>query len=269
MSQSVTRATDLTGTLVLKHDRRFLLSDAFGDLRTDSRGLGLYEGDTRVLSRLELRIDGQRPLVLRTGTSAGFRGVIQMTNPDLARNPLEQGDAAGTLARQSLGIVRERLVSDAFDDRVRIHNYTMHPGRCLLTLALDADFADIFEVRGVRRPSRGERAPAAVGAQEVRFEYRGLDGRLRRTLVAVSEPATRLPLGAADGAGHGRHRRRRASCSASTGPSQRAATGRSRCGSPPRCCPWAGARADGGSSRRPRPATPRRATGHGTRRPPP
>jgi len=203
VSQSVTRATDLTGTLVLKHDRRFLLSDAFGDLRTDSRGLGLYEGDTRVLSRLELRIDGQRPLVLRTGTSAGFRGVIQMTNPDLARNPLEQGDAAGTLARQSLGIVRERLVSDAFDDRVRIHNYTMHPGRCLLTLALDADFADIFEVRGVRRPSRGERAPAAVGAQEVRFEYRGLDGRLRRTLVAVSEPATRLPLGAADGAGHG------------------------------------------------------------------
>jgi glycogen debranching enzyme len=184
---------------VLKHDRRFLMSDAFGDIRTDQRGLGLYEGDTRVLSRLELRIDGHRPLVLRTGTGAGYRSTIQMTNPDLARNPLEKGDALAMLARQSLGIVRERLVSDDLEDRIRIHNYTMHPERCLLTLTLDADFADIFEVRGVRRATRGERAPAAVDAQAVRFEYHGLDGRTRRPLVTVSEPATQMPPEPADG----------------------------------------------------------------------
>ena len=170
MSEQVTRATDLTGTLVLKHDRRFLLSDAFGDIRTDDRGLGLYLGDTRVLSRLELRLDGHRPLVLRTGTGAGYRSTIQMTNPDLARNPLEKADASAMLARQSLGIVRERLVADGLDERVRIHNYTLHTERCLVTLVLDADFADIFEVRGMRRPARGERAPAVVDPQEVRFE---------------------------------------------------------------------------------------------------
>ncbi|MET0773180.1 MAG: glycogen debranching N-terminal domain-containing protein, partial [Candidatus Limnocylindrales bacterium] len=192
MSDQVTRATDLTGTLVLKHDRLFLLSDAFGDLKTDERGLGLYTGDTRVLSRLELRIDGLRPLVLRTGTGAGYACTIQMTNPDLARNPLEKGDRTAMLARQSLGIVRERRVSDGgLDDRVRVHNYTMHPERCVLTLALDADFADIFEVRGVRREARGERAPALVDADVVSFEYRGLDGRVRRTRVQVSEPPTR------------------------------------------------------------------------------
>ncbi|MFN8519155.1 MAG: glycogen debranching N-terminal domain-containing protein [Chloroflexota bacterium] len=195
MSEQVTRATDLTGTLVLKHDRRFLLSDAFGDVRVDARGLGLYEGDTRVLSRLELRIDGHRPLVLRTGTGAGYRSTIQMTNPDLARNPLEKGDASAMLARQSLGIVRERLVSEALEDRVRIHNFTMHPERCLLTVALDADFADIFEVRGVRRAARGERAPASVGSDEVRFEYRGLDGLVRRTVVTVSEAGTPMVPG--------------------------------------------------------------------------
>jgi glycogen debranching enzyme len=205
VSDQVTRATDLTGTLVLKHDRRFLVSDAFGDIKTDQRGLGLYAGDTRVLSRLELRIDGHRPLVLRTGTAAGFRNTIQMTNPDLARNPLEKGDAAAMLARQSLGIVRERSISDGLDERVRIHNYTMHPERCQVTLALDADFADIFEVRGVRRPARGERAPATVEAQDIGFEYRGLDGHIRRTWVHVSEPGVRVDDGSgtagdADGA---------------------------------------------------------------------
>lgn len=201
MSEQVTRATDLTGTLVLKHDRLFLITDAFGDIRTDQRGLGLYTGDTRVLSRLELRIDGHRPLVLRTGTGAGYAGTIQMTNPDLTRNPLEKGDASATLARQSLGIVRERRVVDGLDERVRIHNYTMHVDRCLLTLTLDADFADIFEVRGVRRPARGERAPAEVDAQEVLFTYRGLDDRLRRTRVELSEPGARLDTEAPPDAG--------------------------------------------------------------------
>ncbi len=193
MSDQVTRATDLTGTLVLKHDRLFLLSDAFGDLKPDQRGLGLYTGDTRVLSRLELRIDDHRPLVLRTGTGAGYACTIQMTNPDLARNPLEKGDRTAMLARQSLGIVRERRVSDGgLDELVRVHNYTMHPERCVLSLALDADFADIFEVRGVQREARGERAPASVDTDGVSFEYRGLDGRLRRTRVQVSEHATRV-----------------------------------------------------------------------------
>ena len=198
MSEQVTRATDLTGTLVLKHDRRFLLSDAFGDIRTDDRGLGLYLGDTRVLSRLELRLDGHRPLVLRTGTGAGYRSTIQMTNPDLARNPLEKADASAMLARQSLGIVRERLVADGLDERVRIHNYTLHTERCLVTLVLDADFADIFEVRGMRRPARGERAPAVVDPQEVRFEYRGLDDRTRWTVVTLSEPGTQMPIATTD-----------------------------------------------------------------------
>ncbi|HEV8054417.1 MAG TPA: glycogen debranching N-terminal domain-containing protein, partial [Candidatus Limnocylindrales bacterium] len=54
----IARATDLTGVLVLKHDTLFLTSDSFGDVHPDSRGLGLYAGDTRVLSHYELRING-------------------------------------------------------------------------------------------------------------------------------------------------------------------------------------------------------------------
>ncbi len=170
--EHVQRATDLTGTLVLKHDRCFLLSDPYGDVRRDQRGLGLYLGDTRVLSRYELRLDDHRPVVLRTGGSASWRGTIQMTNPDLVRNPIDKGDAAAVLTRQSLGIVRDRIITDAFEERIRVHNYTLHPERCLLTLALDADYADIFEVRGVDRAARGERQPTEIAGEPHRVRVR-------------------------------------------------------------------------------------------------
>ena len=189
VSAPIVRATDLTGTLVLKHDILFLLTDAYGDVHPDARGLGFYQGDTRMLSRYELRINGSRPLVLRTGGGAGYAGVIQMTNPDLARSPLEKGDAEDVLRRQSLGIVRERLISDGFDERIRVHNYTTHPERCRVTLHLDADYADIFEVRGVVRKERGTRLPDRVEGDRLAFAYRGTDERIRRTVLVLSEAA--------------------------------------------------------------------------------
>ena len=223
VGEPIQRATDLTGTLVLKHDRCFLLSDAFGDVRRDQRGLGLYLGDTRVLSRYELRLDGQRPVVLRTSGSASWRGTIQMTNPDLARNPMDKGDAAAVLSRQSLGIVRERIIADAFEERIRVHNYTLHPERCLLTLGLDADFADIFEVRG-RERAAPRRAPADGG------HARGSSGSATPASTSGSGgPGSRSPTPARragvapaedpDGVGSGRAARH------STGASRRAASG--------------------------------------------
>jgi glycogen debranching enzyme len=188
-AESLIRVTDLTGTLVLKHDALFLLSDAWGDVRPDNRGLGLYQGDTRILSRYELRIDEQRPVVLRTGGAASWGGTIQMTNPDLSRNPEDKTDPEAVLRRQSLGIVRERLLSDGFDERIELRNYTLHPQRCRLTLRLDADFADIFEVRGAHRERPGEHLPTESDLDGVTFTYRGADARTRIVRVALGERA--------------------------------------------------------------------------------
>jgi glycogen debranching enzyme len=191
--EPIQRATDLTGTLVLKHDILFLVSDAFGDMHPDSRGLGLYLGDTRVLNRYELRVNGARPAVLRTGGGAGYGGTIQLTNPDIARNPIEKGDAATVLLRQSLGIVRERLLSDGLGERIRIQNYTTHAERCRVSLRVDADYADIFEVRGVVRGARGQRLPDLCEEDRVVFSYLGVDGRVRRTYLRFSERPRVMP----------------------------------------------------------------------------
>ena len=60
----VIKATDLGATAVLRLGALTLVADPFGDVRPDSRGLGLYLGDTRVLSTLTVLVDGRRPTLL-------------------------------------------------------------------------------------------------------------------------------------------------------------------------------------------------------------
>ena len=65
----------------------------------------------------------------------------------------------------------------------------MKPVEETLLLWVDADFADIFEVRGVQRARRGERVPVVAGPDALAFGYRGLDGVERRTRVRCEPPA--------------------------------------------------------------------------------
>jgi glycogen debranching enzyme len=198
----ILRATDLTGVHVLKHDNLFMLSSAHGDVRPDGRGLGLYDSDTRILSTYDLRLNGVPPVVLRAGRAASFQSTIQLTNPDLFADPSrEVDDAEIVLRRQSLGIVRKRVLANGFREQITITNYTTERERALLTLSLDADYADIFELRGVVRAKRGDRLPNALGQGRVTFAYRGLDGLVRRTHIDMSPPMTLIRGGEPDAFG--------------------------------------------------------------------
>lgn len=182
----IVRASDLTGVHVLKHEDLFMLSNAHGDVRPDGRGLGLYNGDTRLLSTYDLRLNGQHPLVLRAGPAASYRSAIQMANPDQVSRVSEPDGSEIVLRRHSLGVVRERAIGDGFAERISVTNYTTRAERARLTLTLDADYADIFELRGLVRERRGERLENKVEPSVVTFAYRGLDNVERRTHVRVS-----------------------------------------------------------------------------------
>jgi glycogen debranching enzyme len=187
----IVRATDLTGVHILKHDNLFMLCDAYGDIHVDGRGLGLYERDTRVLSVYELRLNGIRPVVLRTGPAVDYRGTIQLTNPDQFSEDEDPTDRAEmVLRRHSLGMVRERVIGGGFGERITIRNYTTGPERARLTLKLDADYADIFELRGLVRDKRGERLPNGGDPSLITFAYRGVDDAVRRTHVRLSPGMT-------------------------------------------------------------------------------
>jgi glycogen debranching enzyme len=185
----IVKATDLGSVQVLKHGNLFLLTDQFGDIHSDSRGLGLYRDDTRLLSCSVLRVGGERPVVLQGSTGANYRGVIQLTNPTLDRNPNDKIRPGKSLLGRKLGITRERLINgDALEERVHIVNFAEHDEEVEIFIELADDAADIFEVRGFPR-DRGTLLPVVAKPSQVAFRYDGLDGRQRRTHLAFSEAA--------------------------------------------------------------------------------
>ena len=188
----ITPATDLGSVLVLKHANLYLLTDQFGDIHPDSRGLGLYRNDTRILSCASLRVNGSRLALLQAAPGATFRSAIEMTNPGPLRDirgKVQPEAVSSALARRTLGIRRDRVLVGALRESVRVVNHAEAEATVELDLQLAADDADIFEVRGYERPVRGRLDDAAVDADErmITFAYDGVDDRRRLTHVAFSE----------------------------------------------------------------------------------
>ena len=186
----VVKATDLGSVVVLKQANQYLLTDPFGDIRPDTRGLGLYDGDTRRLSCSILRVNGQRPVLLQASAGGNWRGTIQMTNPRIERDLRDKVNPEEALASQKLGISRRRtMTGQVLEERVRIVNHAEEDVHVDVEVELAADAADIFEVRGWVRAERGTQRPIALRDDAVTFRYDGLDGLRLETHVAFSEPA--------------------------------------------------------------------------------
>jgi len=190
---TASRASERTS--VLKHDDTFALFDQSGDIAAFGTGdQGLYHEGTRFLSRFGLRLNGHRPLLLssRVKDDNELFGA-DLTNPDL---PLGEGDLV--LARDLVHVFRGRLLWDAtLHERIRLWNYSRAPVRVALTFDIDADFADIFEVRGTARQRRGTRLGPIAAGTEMRLGYRGLDEEERWTVIEWSEAPTATASGMA------------------------------------------------------------------------
>jgi glycogen debranching enzyme len=168
---------------VLKHGDTFAVFDRVGDIVPIELGEeGIYHEGTRFLSRLALRLGTSRPLLLSSTVKEDNDILaVDLTNPDIAR------DGTMVLPRGTLHVLRSKFVWDGTCyEGIRISNYSMGPAALSLTLEFDADFADIFEVRGMLRAHRGQRLAPTVEGSTVVLAYRGLDAVLRRTIVECS-----------------------------------------------------------------------------------
>lgn len=196
----IVKATDLGSAQVLKHLDMFLLSDGFGDIHPDTRGLGLYDGDTRILSCSVLHIAGERPVILHSDPGGSWRGVVQATNPEYRKDPGDKMGGDERILRQTVSIGRERTLSDAYRERLEVQNHGPIAFDCDVEVEFDADFADIFEVRGYARPTRGELLPIEVTNDSgIVFGYTGLDGVTVRSHITFEPAPTLAP--ARDGGG--------------------------------------------------------------------
>ena len=182
-------------TRVLKQGDTFAVFDRFGDIDTFGTGeLGIYYQDTRFLSRLTLKLGKDRPLLL-SSTVREDNAVLAVdsTNPDVFRN------SEIVIPRGIVHIFRSKILwKRTCQERLRIHNY----GRAVMdfsfSIEFDADFADIFELRGTMRERRGRRLETKIAQDEVVLAYEGLDGRPRRTRIVFEPPPTRLSESAAN-----------------------------------------------------------------------
>ena len=143
-------------TRVLKHGDTFAVFDHFGDIKPGGLGEeGLYHDGTRYLSCLILELDGQPPFFLgSTVRDENDQLSVALTNPDLLRDRRVEVPL-GTLHLA----VRTFLWQGACHWQLRAKNHGPDPVETSLCLRFQADFADIFEVRGMKRDGPRLRPP--------------------------------------------------------------------------------------------------------------
>ena len=170
----------------LKHGDMFGVFDQRGDVRpTPGATEGLFYHDTRYLSEFELWMAG-RPPVLLSSTLRDDNATLtcDLGNPDLSHT----GGIGGNL----IHIRRSRFLWQAVcHERISIRNFDTEEHRFTVEIRFGADFADLFEVRGMRRERHGEHEPATLTGNAATLAYVGLDAR-RRTTRLHFDPAPAL-----------------------------------------------------------------------------
>jgi glycogen debranching enzyme len=178
----------------LKHDDTFIVLDSHGDIGASAGGPdGLFNADTRYLARLELLLDGVQPLLLGSNLRDDNSALtVDLTNPDVYRN------GRIVLQKDMLHIVRTIFLWRGTGyQRIGLQNHGESTASFDLTLLFDNDFADLFEVRGERRPRRGIGSSKLLGPADAALEYNGLDGKSRTTALHFDPRPTRLAVNGA------------------------------------------------------------------------
>jgi glycogen debranching enzyme len=172
----------------LKQGDCFAVFDSHADIGAAPGGPdGIFYRDTRHLSHLELLISGRQALLLGSVVRDDNSFLtVDLTNPDIYL------DQKLVQAKDVLHVVRTLFVlNGTVYQRLRLQNHGDRAFDVQLSFAFASDFADLFEVRGLRRQRRGT-SIAEVGDGNVVLNYRGLDGNRRRTTVLFEPVPERL-----------------------------------------------------------------------------
>jgi glycogen debranching enzyme len=178
--------------LSLKDGDSFMVADAHGDVLGEADGF--FDHDTRLLSRYRLLIGGRSPSRLSSSVSRdNVQFLFHGTNrplPELGQKATPPG---------VLHIERRRFLwRSRMFERMRIVNYSLDDQIFPLSVEVGADFRDMFEIRGMKRPVRGRTNAPVLDGRGIAFSYQGLDGRDRQSVIAFSEPPARMSAQRAD-----------------------------------------------------------------------
>jgi glycogen debranching enzyme len=137
------------GSVTLVEGSSFCISSANGDIHPDHPH-GVFHEDTRIVSGWSLTINGKSLEPLATKTKEPYRGVF------IGRVSQVDGDADSPLI-----VERLREVSAGIVEQITVRNYSLAPVECVVSLRVEADFADLFEVKEARTQRRWEQSRQA------------------------------------------------------------------------------------------------------------
>src|SRR5579864_540976 len=161
----------------INHGATFLVTDETGSVPAGSQGeYGLYSSDTRFLSRHELRLNGRRPDSVAS-VRLSFRHARWHMVADSIAGP------GGDMREARVAVTVDRLVSlQQMHEDLTLHTYARAPVTVLIEIALESDFADLFEVRYRSWQRRADLNTWWVGPNHLESRYANQDF-VRRCLV--------------------------------------------------------------------------------------
>src|SRR5579872_6580121 len=124
-----------SGLVTLLEGTTFCICEPSGDVRPGA-AQGLFVRDTRMISRLELTINGHTPERLAAQGQEPFACTFVSRMPPLPG-----------LADSTMLVIRRRELNDGMSEQITLRNMSTEPLPVSLRIGVGGDFADIFEVK--------------------------------------------------------------------------------------------------------------------------
>jgi hypothetical protein len=166
-----------TAGVTLVEGSSFCVCDPSGDMR-DGSPQGVFFRDTRIISRWQVTLDGEPVETLAVLTQEPWRATF------VGRAAPRPGRVESTLLLR-----RDRYVGQGMREDLTLENLAGEPAAVRVEISCDADFADLFEVKQSRVPTRRRPEIGILdGALRMVRSYPGLGSR--RGVVVSSDDAT-------------------------------------------------------------------------------
>ncbi len=173
------------GRQVIKQEALFLVSGDDGNVYPGTGcGMGLYASDTRFLSALILRLEGEVPTLLSFSAERNYLSQVEYMNQVLT---MPEGPE---IPQETIYVSSIRAIANDLREQVRVVNYNPFALKLRLSLEFGADFADIFEVRGMHSQRHGTfLQPKVENGNCLVLSYMGADACFRQTRIRFGEGA--------------------------------------------------------------------------------
>lgn len=159
--------------IVIKDEDIFFLAEHDGGVPEGNQdGFGLYYHDCRYLNGYTLRIAGTAPNALGSTAERGSVAQFELTNEKL------QLSAGHFIPEQTFGITLQRVIDSAecaVHDRFMVRNYSVNQHEVSFSFEFNADFEDIFEIRGINAKTIGHKDSPEWRDGVLVLSYRGAD----------------------------------------------------------------------------------------------